>query len=49
LKFYIKYLNENKYLLRFHNMKEHHNITLNISNLDLKSVQLTGVKTFNEM
>ena len=30
-------------------MKEHHNITLNISNLDLKSVQLTGVKTFNEM
>lgn len=37
LKIYFKYLNKDEYLVRFNNMHEYKNITLNITNLKLKA------------
>jgi len=47
LKFYLKYLENNKYILRFHNMFDNKNITLNLDKLNLTEVSLTGVFTIN--
>ena len=49
LKYYFKYLSDNKYLLRVHNMHDNKNVTLDLKNLNVTPSSLSGVKTFEEM
>ncbi len=48
LKFYIKYTNNKKFILRFYNMFENKNITINYPKLNLTEMGLNGIFTLNQ-
>lgn len=45
LKFYLKYLEGNDFMLRFHNFNEKENIKLDIDNLNITETTIVGSKT----